>query len=84
MVGTAANSDPAVQIVSECLSPEWPLFLKADVQTPQKPLKLRSANGHKQTSASDSTPCPLDIPWYSSMSLSLADAGESPLCPGED
>ncbi len=25
MVGTAANSDPTVQILSEHLSPEWPL-----------------------------------------------------------
>jgi len=36
MVGTAANSDPAVQIVSECLSPECLLFPKADVQTSKK------------------------------------------------
>ena len=49
MVGTAANSDPAVQIVSECLSPEWPLFQKADIPTAGNSMKLRSAYGQKQT-----------------------------------
>jgi len=49
MVGTAAHSDPTVQIPSERLSPECPLFSKADVQTSENGMKLRSAFGHKRS-----------------------------------
>ena len=50
MVGTAANSDPAVQIVSECLLPECPLFPKAVIKHPGIGLILMSAFGQKRSS----------------------------------
>lgn len=50
MVGTVANSDPAVQIVPECLSPECPLSPKAAVQIARKTMLRTSAFGQKQTS----------------------------------
>lgn len=48
MVGTAAISDPTVQILSERLSPECLLFPKAAVQTGKISLFLGSANGQKR------------------------------------
>ena len=49
------NADCHSELFAEKLAVygECPLFPKADVQAPQKPLKLESANGHKETSTAD-------------------------------